>query len=97
MTAVKIAINVIYYAIVFYMWYKIYLIMKHLMKINKAHSRQQNFVASEQNGDLSLDKADNNTTPAPQYDSMYIRCQGKKVLIAIATIIGVLIIKGFVI
>ena len=96
MKALAIVVNVIYYLSFIYMWYKVYIIGKYLFKTNKEHARQQ-ASTPEEDGSLNTETI-NKSVPStlPEYDTEYMRKQGKQLLISIASVILVIIIQGFV-
>jgi len=97
MKTIAIALNVIYYLSLIYMWYKVYLIVKHQLKKNKEHTQQQATILAQEN-ELSNPEINNGEvlSTVPQYDAEYMKKHGKELLIAIAFTILVLLIKGFV-
>jgi len=97
MTAIRIAVNVIYYISFIYMWYKVYLIVKHQLIKNKEFAEQQSSVSIEKNEDTASETTNKDVSSSePMYDKDYMQKHGKELLIAIAFVILVLFIKGFV-
>lgn len=77
------------------MWYKIYLIGKHILKRNKEHEQQDSIPSKE---DESSETNNSEVSPAvPLYNTEYMRKHGKELLIVIAFVILCLFVKGFVV
>lgn len=101
MKAIAIIVNVIYYLSLFFMWYKIYLISRHLLKTNKEHVQKR--LSTKEENDIhenkitkKTDNEDKEYLSPIQYDKLFIRKHGKDLLIAVVICIITLFITGFV-
>ena len=92
----KEVLTIAYYVVLVSMFYKIYVIYKHILKVNNEFKtnclEQERLKSSLVNCAPEIE----NAPMAPQYDVQFIRYQSKQLIIAIVLIIISFWINGFV-